>query len=182
MKNNVYLIALLLITMFTACTNSPKTEPENNFNFELEKFADLRILRYQVPGFDELSLKQKELIYYLSQAAVCGRDILWDQNGKYNLAIRKTLENIYLTYSGDKQSADYANFLVYIKRVEFSNGIYHHYSSDKIVPDFSKEYFKDLVAKSDAAGFPVAPGKNLDEADRAELDAILAGVEPFFKV
>lgn len=162
MNSIKFLTVMFIITLMTACSTQ-KPEPQNSFAYELEKFADLRILRYQVPGFENLSLQEKKLIYYLSQAAICGRDIFWSQNGQYNLAIRKIMENIYLSYSGDKQSDDYAKFLLYLKRIEFSNGIYHHYSSDKILPDFSQEYFKELISKSDVSEFPVAQGKSIEE-------------------
>jgi dipeptidyl-peptidase III len=166
MRSNYLSFVLISLAMLTSCStkqNNPKAEQEQ-FNYILEQFADLRILRYQVPGYDELNLKDKELIYYLSQAALCGRDIIWDQNGKYNLAIRKTLENIFETYKGDKENEDYKNFLVYLKRVWFSNGIYHHYSSDKIIPAFSKEYFRELITNSDQSGFPVLSGKTMEES------------------
>lgn len=148
-----------------ACTNEKEKKPvtNNNFSYVLEQFADLRILRYEVSGFDQLNLKQKELIYYLSQAAVCGRDILWDQNGKYNLTIRKTFENIYETYSGDRQTDDFKKFNVYLKRIWFSNGIYHHYATDKIIPEFSVDYFTELISKSKMEGFPSLPGKTIAE-------------------
>jgi len=152
--------------MLISC-NTSKTDEKNKqeeFYYVLEQFADLRILRYQVNGFDSLQLKEKELIYYLSQAAVCGRDILWDQNGKYNLAIRKTLENIYETYKGDREAKEFKDFLVYLKRVWFSNGIYHHYSTDKILPSFSPEYFRELLAKSNQEGFPILSGKSKEES------------------
>jgi len=116
------------------------------FIFQTEQFADIKILRYQVPGFEDLSLQQKELIYYLSEAAHCGRDILFDQNNKYNLRIRRTLEAILLSYDGDRDCDDFKRFVVYTKRVWFSNGIHHHYSMDKILPDFSEEYFGELIA------------------------------------
>jgi dipeptidyl-peptidase-3 len=136
---------------------------EDDFNYILEQFADLRILRYQVPGFDELSIDQKKLLYYLGQAALYGRDIIWDQNGKYNLAIRQTLENIYETYSGDRENEDFDKFVVYMKRVWFSNGIYHHYAGDKFDPGFSEEYFKTLVAGSEFTGFPNYKNNSVDE-------------------
>ena len=104
MKTKHIVIILTVFIMMAGCSVD-KRKKETTFNFTLEQFADLRILRYQVPGFDELSLDQKKLIYYLGQAALCGRDIIWDQNGKYNLAIRQTLENIYKTYTGDKSAA-----------------------------------------------------------------------------
>jgi dipeptidyl-peptidase-3 len=166
MKISHFFFGLISCFMLLSCnsTDRSKENKEENFSFVLEQFADLRVLRYQVPGFDSLSLKQKELIYYLSQAALCGRDILWDQNGKYNLAVRKTLENIYSTYKGDRETAEFKDFLVYLKRIWFSNGIYHHYSTDKILPAFSKDYFMELIANSDADGFPLLPGKSKDES------------------
>lgn len=157
---------------------NPKTESEttkevetetDTFEYVSEKFADLQLLRYQVPGFEDLDAKQKELAYYLYEAALCGRDIIYDQKYKHNLAIRKTLENIAQTYSGEKSGADWENFLVYLKRVWFSNGIHHHYSNVKFVPDFSKEYFKELLSKSDAAGFPYA----IDSKEMMQLETVM---------
>ncbi len=135
----------------------------NKSEFFIEQFADLRILHYKVPGFEELSLKQKKLIYYLSQAALCGRDILYDQNGKYNLAIRRTLENILKTYHGDRGSENFDKFKVYLKQVWFSNGIYHHYSNDKILPGFDITYFRELVDLSEKSGFPVKEGQSPED-------------------
>lgn len=154
--------------------NSERSEKENNpeFDFFVEQFADLRILRYDVPGFNELTPKQKEFIYYLSEAALCGRDILYDQNGKYNLRVRRTLENIHTSYKGDRNSEEFKNFVVYLKRVWFSNGIYHHYSSDKLVPGFSREYFNTLVENSDKSKFPLGNGQTL-EAFMAELTPVI---------
>src|SRR6476620_3460876 len=106
----------------TASSDSTTKVAAEKFEYVSEQFADLRILRYEIPGFDELSLQQKELLYYLSEAALCGRDINWDQNYKYNLTIRKVLEAIVANYKGDVNSEDYKNFLVYTKRVWFSNG------------------------------------------------------------
>jgi dipeptidyl-peptidase-3 len=134
---------------------------ETNFTYQTDQFADLRILRYQVPGFTALTPKQKEMVYDLCEAALCGRDIHWDQNYKYNLTVRKTLETIIGTYKGDKNSEDYKKFMVYAKRVFFSNGIHHHYSMDKILPECSAEYFSDLIKNSDAAGFPVSKGEDI---------------------
>ena len=121
----------------------------NDFKFFSEKFADLKILRYQVDDFEQLSLKQKKLIYYLSRAALAGRDILWDQNNEYNLRLRKVLETIYLTFDGDRKTKEFKQFEVYLKRIWFSNGMHHHYSMDKIVPDFSQKYFLHLIGHSD---------------------------------
>ena len=116
------------------------------FEVEAEQFADIKVLRYEIPGWENLSLKEQELVYYLTQAGLAGRDMIWDQNYKHNLKIRKALENIYQTYQGDKNSTDWKNFEIYLKRVWFSNGIHHHYSMDKIKPDFKLEYFNQLLA------------------------------------
>lgn len=121
---------------------------ETRENVFVEKFGDVKILRYDVPGFNELSLNQKLYIYYLGQAAKCGRDILWDQNNRYNLRVRVVLENIYKTYTGDRNAPDFAIFVIYLKRVWFSNGIHHHYSTEKIHPGFSTEYFGQLISAS----------------------------------
>jgi dipeptidyl-peptidase-3 len=128
---------------------------EKEFSYRAEQFADLQVLRYKIPGFEKLTPKEKELAYYLYQAALCGRDIIWDQHNKHNLAIRRTLENIYTTYKGDKNSEDYKKFVVYTKRIWFSNGIHHHYAKYKILPEFSEAYFEELVKNSDAKGFPM---------------------------
>ncbi|MCB0400056.1 MAG: dihydrofolate reductase, partial [Winogradskyella sp.] len=121
--------------------------------------ADIKILRYQIPGWDNLTLKEQKLVYYLTQAGLAGRDIMWDQNYRHNLKIRKALENVYTNYSGDKTSADWKAFEVYLKRVWFSNGIHHHYSNDKLKPEFSKEYLNELflatTTKLDGEAFDV---------------------------
>lgn len=142
---------------------SAETTENTEFIYEVDGFADLQILRYQVPEFESLSLPQKELIYYLSQAAIEGRDILFDQNGKYNLAIRRTLEAIYENYKGDKNSNDYKEFEVYLKRVWFSNGIHHHYGEDKFLPGFSKEFFVEQVKALPTDKAPVKEGQSIDE-------------------
>ncbi|MCU0409532.1 MAG: dipeptidyl peptidase 3, partial [Bacteroidales bacterium] len=138
----------------------------NTFDFFVEQFADMRILRYRVPGFQELSFNERLLVYYLSQAAISGRDILWDQNFRFNLSIRKTLECIYETYHGDRDNSDFREFLVYMKRVMFANGIHHHYSKDKMIPDFSREYFRKLIGSSDVSNLPLSvaepPGEFLE--------------------
>lgn len=128
-----------------------KNSKEDTFDYVVEQFADIRVLRYQITGWDNLTLKEKELVYYLTQAGNCGRDIMWDQHYKYNLKIRKALENIYTTYKGDKTKTDWKNFEIYLKRVWFSNGIHHHYASDKIKPAFSKEYFNGLLKATKTA-------------------------------
>ncbi|MBN1925374.1 MAG: dihydrofolate reductase [Prolixibacteraceae bacterium] len=133
-----------------------ETDVTDDFQYTVEQFADIRILRYPVPGFDELTLKQKELLYYLSQAAIEGRDIIFDQNNKHNLAIRRTLEAIWENYKGDRTTDEFKAFEVYLKRVWFSNGIHHHYSTEKFEPGFSKEYFQNLIAEIGESEFPVS--------------------------
>ena len=129
------------------------------FSYNDEQFADLQMLRYRVDGFERLALRQKELIYYLSEAALSGRDILWDQNGKYNLRIRKTLETIYTDYPGDRDSKDFRAFTVYLKRVWFSNGIHHHYGCDKFQPEFSETFFREAVQQVPAEKLPLEKGQ-----------------------
>ncbi len=139
-----------------------KQEPIDTFKYATEQFADLRVLRYQVPGFEELTSKQRELLYYLYEAALCGRDMFWDQNCKHNLTVRKTLETIIETYSGDKNSEDYSKFIVYAKRVFFSSGIHHHYSTNKIQPEFSAEFFTSLIKNSNASLLPKSNEETID--------------------
>ncbi len=154
---SIFIITLFTLSMWacapkTATVATPADEVED-FQYRMEEFADLYIARYRVPGFDELTLNQKKLVYYLSESALAGRDITWDQNYKYNLAVRRTLETIVEGYTGDRNTDDFAAFMVYTKRVWFSNGIHHHYSTAKIVPGFSEDYFKQLIAGT-SADFP----------------------------
>lgn len=132
------------------------------FKVLTEQFADIRILRYHVPGFDNLSLESRELLYYLHEAALWGRDIIYDQNYKHNLLIRHTLENIYLTYSGDRTNVNWQHFVVYLKRVWFSNGIHHHYSMDKFFPEMPSEDFRELMRNSNLSAFAAENGKTDD--------------------
>lgn len=122
------------------CASCQKNQPKE-FNYNVDKFYDLEILRYQVPGFEELTLQQKTLAYYLSEAALQGRDILYDQNGRYNLRIRRTLESLYTNYAGSRDSEEFLKLEKYLKRVWFSNGIHHHYSEDKFLPEFTQKWF-----------------------------------------
>lgn len=152
------------LSLLTACGRNPKTTAEaEKFDYTVEQFADLQILRYSVPGFENLSLKQKELVYYLTEAALQGRDILFDQNGKYNLTIRRMLEAVYTGYKGDKNTPDFKAMEVYLKRVWFSNGIHHHYGSEKFVPGFSPEFFKQAVLSVDASAMPLAEGQTIEQ-------------------
>ena len=165
-----YLIFVLMVLSLTSCHEQEKKEQSaNDFKWQVDQFADLKILRYQVPAWDSLSLQQKELVYYLSQAALCGRDIVFDQNYKYNLTIRRTLEAIYENYKGDRKSADWDNFMVYLKRVWFSNGIHHHYSNDKFFPAISPDYFASLIRDA-KVGFPLSEGQ--------DIEAFIAWVTP----
>lgn len=132
---------------------------ENTFSYTVEQFADLQILRYRVPGFEQLSLRQKQLIYYLSQAALEGRDILFDQNGKYNLQIRRLLEAVYTHFEGDRTSEPFRALEVYLKRVWFSNGIHHHYACDKFVPGFTAAYLEEVIQSLPAEVLPFEEGE-----------------------
>lgn len=142
--------------LITGCKNEEKEK--NPFKWQVDQFADIRIMRYQIPEFDSLAPNQRVLIYYLSEAAKCGRDIIWDQNYKYNLTVRNVLEGIYNGYTGDRNNTDWDNFMVYLKRVWFSNGIHHHYSNDKFKPDFTKEYFAELVRNTPIDRFATSLG------------------------
>lgn len=132
----------LIALSLTSCNMS---QEKNEFNYNVDRFADIEVLRYKVPEFENLSLQQKKLIYFLTEAAILGRDILTDQNCKYNLEIRTLLENIYTNYNGDRESADFKAFEKYLKQVWFANGVHHHYSCDKFIPEFSQEFFTAQV-------------------------------------
>ena len=148
------------------------------FKYLVDEFADLRIMRYQIPEWDQLTLQQKSYIYYLSEAAKCGRDILTDQNFKYNLTIRKTIEAVLNSYKGDRECADFQNFVVYAKRVFFSNGIHHHYAEDKFFPEISEVYFADLVKGSDTNLLPLYEGETIEDFVKGDLSK--AEVEAFY--
>lgn len=144
--------------------NSTDVQDEmKNFSYAVDRFADIQVIRYKVPGFEDLSLDQKKLVYFLSKAALEGRDILYDQNGKYNLRIRKMLEAVYTHFDGDRSDKEFIALEIYLKRVWFSNGIHHHYATDKFVPDFSSEFLRDALRKTDASELPLADGMSLDE-------------------
>lgn len=158
--------------MITLCTAGCKEQPKetesadkarNEFKYQIDRFGEFQILRYQIPGFENLDLRQKKLAYYLSEAAKCGRDITYDQNFKHNLLIRRITDAIVSTYDGDKSSDEYGKFLVYAKKVWLANGIHHHYSTDKFTPEFSKEYFQNLVLNSDPAKLPVQEQQTVEE-------------------
>lgn len=176
----VKIIVLFMTFAVSAVSNAQndkkataKLDENAPFDFFVEQFSDIKVLRYQIPGWENLSLKEKELVYYLTQAGNSGRDIMWDQHYKYNLKIRKALENIYQNYKGDKKNTDWKNFEIYLKRVWFSNGIHHHYSNDKIKPDFSMTYFNTLLADTKTALSPdiVAILFNDVDSKKVNLDA-----------
>lgn len=158
----------------------------DNFQWETEQFADLRLLRYQIAGWDNLSLDQKKLVYYLTQAGLSGRDITWDQYYRHNLEIRKALETVVKNYNGDKESEDWKNFMVYTKRVWFSNGIHHHYSNTKLKPEFSKEYFESLLTASNASLSAEAKDAIFNDKDMKKVskdpdqDLLLASAVNFY--
>lgn len=144
--------------------NSTDVQDEmKTFSYAVDRFADIQVIRYKVTGFEDLSLDQKKLVYFLSKAALEGRDILYDQNGKYNLRIRKMLEAVYTHFDGDRSDKEFIALEIYLKRVWFSNGIHHHYATDKFVPDFSPEFLRDALRKTDASELPLADGMSLDE-------------------
>ncbi len=171
MRRSLIVVAFLSCAL-SAMAHAQKNSDGQDFDYFSEQFADLRILRYKISGFEKLSLQQKKLAYYLAQAALAGRDIIWDQHYKYNLAIRRTLEGIYENYKGDKNSEDYQKFLVYLKRIWFSNGIHHHYSSDKIQPEFSETFFKRALADVPLQSLPLLA----EESDHGQFYDRLAPI------
>lgn len=166
MKQPLFVILTIMIAVSLTSSSPDKrqvTAKAATFRWQTEQFADIKILRYKVPGFEKLSLQQKELIYYLSQAALSGRDITYDQNYKYNLLVRKTLEAIYTDFKGDRETEDFMKFTIYLKRVWFSNGIHHHYSTDKFLPEFSTVYFASLLKGINPKLLPLKKGQTLEE-------------------
>ncbi|MFQ5446000.1 MAG: dihydrofolate reductase [Saprospiraceae bacterium] len=186
------LLYLLVLTAFMAvsCNQDKPSPPANgtkDFVWTTESFADKKIIRYQIPGFDKLTLDQKKLVYYLTQAGLSGRDIIYDQNYRHNLAIRHALDNIAAHYEGDKNSNDWKELLLYAKQVWFSNGIHHHYSHDKFIPGFSREWFEaamqsvgsSLSGEALAAMFePTLDAKRVDQ--RPGVDNVLASAVNFY--
>ena len=161
MKKNTLMAILLGMTI--SCSTNKEQKKETDFKYFLEQFADIKILQYQIPGWDKLSLQKKKLCYYLSQAALCGRDIIFEQNFKYNLPIRHTLAAIVKSYSGDKSDKQYKKLLEYTKRVWLANGIHHHYGKDKFVPEFSADFFARAIELSDAKLLPLREGETVKE-------------------
>ena len=186
MNSKLFILPLSLALLLDSCKSNQSSKDDNTTNAVLdtmkkndekfeyisEQFADLRILRYQIPSFDELSLQQKELLYYLSEAALSGRDIFWDQNFKYNLTIRKTLEAIIGNEHTNGKQEEYNKFLVYAKRVFFSAGIHHHYGSEKFFPECSQAYFADLIKSCNESLLPLKKGENKEAFSNTLLDII----------
>ena len=146
-----YLTVLSLgLLLLTACGQEKKEEvkpePKETKAGIVDEFADIKILQYEIPGWENLSLEKQKLVYYMTQAGLSGRDMMWAQNYRHNLTIRKALENVYTTYTGDKNTEDWKNFETFVKRIWFSNGIHHHYSTVKMTPEFSAEYLNQLLA------------------------------------
>ncbi|MEZ4806555.1 MAG: dihydrofolate reductase [Flavobacteriales bacterium] len=186
---------MLVAPLFVACgdgatesTNNENTAPADTvFQWEADEFADVRVLRYQIPGWDQLTLQQKQLCYYLNMAGLSGRDIMWDQNYRHNLKIRRAIESVIKNYKGERTGAEWDNFMVYAKQVFFSNGIHHHYSNDKHTPAFSEAWFKQALTESGASLAPEVITAIFDptvDAKKVSLDAnkdlVLASAVNFY--
>ena len=174
------LLTSMAATLISTTAIAENTTNSTPFNYTVDKFADIEILRYRVAGLEELSLKQKELIYYLNEAALEGRDILYDQHNKYNLLIRKTLESIYENHTGDRNTPDFKSLTTYLKQVWMGNGIHHHYSQDKFQPLFSEEYFSKTIRTIDQSKLPLAKGQTVEQLI-AELSPIIFNPQVFPK-
>lgn len=177
MRNYSVVIFMILLAIFSSCNRPrpvPATTSENmdDFNYVIDRFADVEIMRYTVDDWEELTLQQKTLVYYLSEAALCGRDILYDQNCRYNVAVKATIDNIINTYSGNKNTDEWIQFLVYAKRFWFSNGIHHHYGNEKFFPEISEEYFGNLLALSSQHDLPYEEDESFEDFSKRITDII----------
>ncbi|MDR3252618.1 MAG: dipeptidyl peptidase 3 [Tannerella sp.] len=162
------MITIMTASLLSSCGSKTKAEQEQatapeTIDYTVDRFADIEVLRYEAPGFEALTLQQKRLLYHLSEAALAGRDILYDQNNRYNLAVRRALEAIITDFKGDRTAAQFAALETYLKRVWFANGIHHHYAEDKFEPEFSPEFFAECVLKTDAARLPLRQGQSREE-------------------
>ena len=176
MKTYKLITYSLLLSLIISCSSNKNNTKTDEFQYLTEQFADLKMIRYQVPGFESLELRQKKLIYFLSQASLSGRDIIFDQNYRYNLRVRRTLETIVANYQGDRETDEFKSFMEYTKRVWFSGGIHHHYASKKMAPKFTSEYFiNELINQTESSNtysFPLLEGE--DKMDLARtLDEII---------
>ena len=163
-------LAVVLAAATATSAMANKLDPNNPSGTVVDRFADIEVLRYVVPGFNTLSPKQKKLIYFLTEAALSGRDILWDQNGKYNLPVRQLCESIYTNYKGDRNDKDFKAFETYLKQIEFGNGLYHHYSTDKFTPGFSRSWFDSQVKALEKAGSLPVDATSLPVLSKAIFD------------
>lgn len=176
MKIKILSLMISVLVMFSSCQDSPTSNPNTEdtkqevFENKVDQFADLQVLRYQIPGWEELTLKEQELVYYLTQAGLAGRDMMWDQNYRHNLEIRNALETIYKNYKGDKEGENWKNFEIYLKRVWFSNGIHHHYSNDKLPANFPEAYLKTLLEETQTTLSEEAFAVIFNEADNKKVD------------
>lgn len=163
------IISFMAASIIASCANNSKAPNENKItntekmSYTVDRFADIEVLRYNVPGFESLTLQQKQLLYHLSEAALMGRDILFDQNNRYNLTIRRALEAIYLEYKGDRNSQQFKALEIHLKRVWFANGIHHHYAEDKFEPGFTKEFFTECIGQIDQTRLPVREGQTTEQ-------------------
>jgi dipeptidyl-peptidase-3 len=167
MKKFTFLIMAIALMACNSNQTTSKTPSIEDFDYTVDKFEDIEILRYRVPDFETLTLQQKTLVYYLNQAALEGRDILYDQNGAYNLLIRRIFESVYENYEGDRESADFQNVTTYLKQIWMGNGIYHHYGSDKFTPKFSFQYLTEILKTIPAEKLPLAEGETIDKLPSA---------------
>ena len=158
-----FIMGLSVFGLLCSCNTSNQQSASGDFKYLVDEFADIKIMRYQIPEWENLTLQQKEYLYYLGEAAKCGRDILADQNFKYNLTVRKTNEAILNSYNGNRETEEFKNFVTYAKRVFFSNGIHHHYAEDKFFPEITEAYFAELVKNSDAKQLPLAENESVEE-------------------
>ena len=180
MKIKYFLAIFIMAGLLFACqekredpsVQEPQVEAKQDFEYLSEQFADVKVLRYQIPGFDQLSLQQKKYVYYLTQAGLAGRDIMYDQNYRHNLKIRRALEKVYQGFEGDRSTEDWKNFEIYLKRIWFSNGIHHHYANDKFIPGFSKDYLNWLLKETGAelSGEAFEVIFNEDDSKKVNLD------------
>lgn len=172
---NLFLASVLLVLFFSCKDNTTPipvedTKQQETSENKVDQFADLQVLRYQIPGWEELTLKEQELVYYLTQAGLSGRDMMWDQNYRHNLEIRNALESVYKNYKGDKENENWKNFEIYLKRVWFSNGIHHHYSNDKLPTNFPEAYLKMLLDETQTTLSEEAFAVIFNEADNKKVD------------
>ncbi len=188
MKQLLIAAAMTTLMMAPSCSRTAEKAPADDFDYTVDRFADIEVLRYKVPDFENLTLNQKILVYYLQEAALWGRDILWDQNYAQNLPIRDMLEAIYTNYDGDKNDPQYLAFEKYLKQVWFGNGIHHHYSTDKFTPEFSRDFLADQLAKlpqgtapanaeelAEIIFNPAVDAKRVNQAQGEDLIATSAG-------